>query len=160
MKYRIMPAVAAIFLLGAVTGFSVCHVVKPTPLTEPVVSPTPTDDRAELTVDNVLIRFNEKRLAADLPQLPTNLQYNKVAEQRAKEVCAVNKVDHSGLREAVESGQLPSGSREVIAFGIPNSTTTVAEWIKSPTHRDFVLSDDIKEIGIGVYQDCTAIVGK
>ncbi len=121
----------------------------------PILSPSPTieptpDIRAEVNIDNLLIRFNEARLAAGLKQLGTDSTMDDMAQARADEM-ATDKVEygHQGFRNRIKSGKIPAGWAEIITVAA-TPTIAVQEWLDSPTHRDIVLDPDAKAMGLGI----------
>jgi uncharacterized protein YkwD len=109
------------------------------------------DPRGDLTKDNILILWNEKRIEAGLEQVPVDPDAMEHAQARAE------KVESSGVCQ--HDLTTPTEYGENLACGYSNAREVVDGWIDSPTHRSFILSKDLKKIGIGISLDTVVVSG-
>lgn len=111
------------------------------------------DPRAAFTRDNILIRFNEERLQARLPQVTEVIELNDLAQERAESIATgQTSYSHDGFREMVKKNKIIRDWQigELLASGSETATQTIKSLMSSPTHRDIILSPEVCAVGIGL----------
>lgn len=113
------------------------------------VQATP-DLYADFTFDNLLVRVNEARLSADLPQLATDSYLARQAEDDLEGNCPVT--GHGKFRDKYDQGVFKNYKQvaEVLHSG-PRETPKQAidAFLNSPTHKDILLTESFTRVGIG-----------
>lgn len=123
----------------------------------PVASPSPAaPDSAhdpyhlKLTKDNVLIKINEERLKAGLPQYFYTTELQSFADSRLTTITAGGcSHDDKSLDSVLAQAKLRFVGED-IACGYDNSTNMVIAWMGSPTHKDLILSKNFTSVTIAV----------
>jgi uncharacterized protein YkwD len=132
---------------------------------DPVTS-SETDSHSEFTFDNVLIRLNEARLAAGLPQLATDSYLSGKAQEDLRGNCPVK--NHNSLREKYDRGEF-RGYRlvaEDLTSGAGGPQEAINDLLRSPTHADAMVGESWgwRVVGIGILTEPTncvsLIIGK
>lgn len=124
----------------------------------------PADDRSAWTNDNLLIRFNEARLAAGLKQLSIDQNLAKYAQADLQGNCP--NISHDPFRKLTLTTAFNRYIQvdELLSAGYDTPKLAVAGLLASPTHRDGVLDPSLKYIGIGLLStpaNCVSfIIGK
>ncbi len=110
--------------------------------------------------DNVIRFTNRQRRKEGLQKLKSDLQLSKAAQGHADDMDDVSRYlghqssDGRGFRERIdEAGYDWRSIRENVASGQKSARAVVQAWMKSPGHRENILSNDIAEIGIGFAVD-------
>lgn len=112
-----------------------------------------------------IIRYtNEYRRAHDLPPLTNNDQLSAAARARALDMQEHGYFDHQnpvtgdGPGEAIETaGYVARTYSENIARGRWRSSQQLVQgWIDSPGHRENILREDVREIGVAIVRSAGA----
>jgi|GEM_PF-4413878 Uncharacterized protein with SCP/PR1 domains len=120
------------------------------------VSPAPVPDafteRQPLHRDDLLRRVNEERLKAGVRPLATRLSLDAFAAARLEAVAANREASgrctHEGLGEAAEAAGLRQGVSENLVCDADSPDAAVAAWLASPTHRDTMLGEGYRYLGV------------
>lgn len=104
---------------------------------------------------NILDSTNSARYRESLTELTANQQLTDAAETKAKDMVRRNYWSHTTPEgddpwqfiKNVGYGYSTAG--ENLAYGFTNSDNVVNAWLSSPSHRENLLSNDFKEVGIG-----------
>jgi len=115
------------------------------PQTVYVDRPTPTPHYIDK--DIVIVAINERRLAANLPQLAVNKELEDLAYTELKTACAGN-LSHQPF---IDADLKDTG--EVLVKEMGDSRSSVAAWFNSPTHKDILLDTRITRLGIAIDND-------
>lgn len=125
------------------------EVIKTVTVTALPIVPTPTpDNHAQMTVDNLMIRFNEVRLANGLKQAISTEKLNTVAQGSAQDLCKVGQISHEYVRKYNDAHNVTYG--EIVAYNYITPLDTVNGWLNSPTHKSILLDAKVKWIGLGI----------
>lgn len=149
----------AIAIAAYASGFATKAVIDRdggTAVTSSTPSPVPSQTAAEReahqehTFDNLLVRFNEVRLANGLPQLATDSRLSSAARKDLEGNCPVT--GHDAFRKQNDAGAFAGRGlvTEMLNSGYLTPKGLVEGLMESPTHRDGILSKDAKYLGIGV----------
>lgn len=114
---------------------------------------TDSDNRKEINYDNILIRINELRLKESLPQLKVNFGLQNFAVARAEEINNASTFTHLSKLRVENYSRSFSLTGELIASNYLTTDDVINGWLKSPTHRDILLSKDFDSIGIGIVKN-------
>jgi uncharacterized protein YkwD len=111
---------------------------------------------AVTTEDQVLALVNAERAAAGLPPVVANPTLSKAAQGYAEYMARENFFSHKGLdgstlvSRAEAAGYVTwSFLAENLAAGQQTPEKLVAAWMKSPSHRANILSEEGVEVGFG-----------
>lgn len=111
------------------------------------------DNRKEINYDNLLIRINELRLNESLPQFKVNFGLQNFAVARAEEINNTSTFTHLSKLKIENYSKSFSLTGELIASNYLTTGDVINGWLKSPTHRDILLSKEFDSIGIGIVKD-------
>jgi uncharacterized protein YkwD len=125
--------------------------IEPEPTPEPTATPTPTPDQhATWTYDNLLIRFNEMRLANGLTMLSSSNYLAEQAEKSLEGNCPVT--GHSNFRKLGDLGVFRQFNKtsENLASGVFTPQQAIEGLMNSPTHKASMTSPELDILGIGL----------
>jgi uncharacterized protein YkwD len=136
------------FLLGALVGGWVFSLLPAGTVSLPTSEQK--DERAAFTVDNLLIRLNEARLEAGLAQLSKDTYLSQKSLEILEDNCPVT--SHKNFDTLYDRGEFKKYSRigNILNSNVATPKQSVEEFLKSPTHKDILLTKDAEFIGIGV----------
>jgi uncharacterized protein YkwD len=140
LSRRDLLAFTAIGLLGACTS-----TVPPGParhLTPP-----------QLTTAAITAAINDVRKANGRPPLIYNLHLEQAARSQAQLMARQDKLSHDlgvSLRERVTTAGYDGAVGENVAGGQRTLDEAIQGWLRSPAHRDTLLSDKFTEFGLAV----------
>jgi uncharacterized protein YkwD len=148
-------------VLGLFTGYVLGELGhSPAPKATPAVTvqaaqPVPTaapDPHGLFTYDNVLIRVNEARLRAGLPQLYDDQYLSSEAQKDVSQNCPVK--SHDYFRKEAAAGDFSKYVQvaEDLASGDLTPTQSVSGLLESPTHADIMVGKENgwTRLGIGI----------
>lgn len=93
----------------------------------------------------LLLLHNKERCKNQLDQLTENQKLNSLAQKHAEWMADKSSLVHSNLRANTEFMYMG----ENIARGQPDENIVLADWMKSSGHRQNILNDHYKHVGIG-----------
>lgn len=112
-----------------------------------------------ITENEILVKTNQARQENGLPPLTLNTQLEHAAEVKASDMFSKNYWAHFAPDGSTtpwifikNSGYEYLYAGENLAKGFTNSSDIVNSWMKSPTHRDNMLSSRFKDIGFAIVQ--------
>lgn len=112
-----------------------------------------------ITAEELVSLTNTKRTEAGLPQLTINPVLSQAAQAKAADMIAKNYWAHTspdGVTPWVwfkNVGYRYLYAGENLARDFSDSTGVISAWMNSPTHRDNIMSNRYREIGIAVVHD-------
>lgn len=124
------------------------------PMDDPV--PGPCD---EPEARGVIALANAARAEEGLPPLACDEALSLAAGAHSADMCDAGFFDHRGsdgsspARRALAFGAERGGVGENIAAGYPGPAEAHAGWMRSPGHRDNILSPSYERVGVG-YEAC------
>ncbi len=104
---------------------------------------------------------NEARVAHGLPPLKLNAQLCEAAQAYAETLLETGQLQHAdahGRRadyRAMQAGYFYARLGENLAAGQLSWERALEMWLQSPSHRDNLLRDDYRELGVGFSADDT-----
>lgn len=163
--------------VGATLGYSygrlhpapqliISPTISPIVVTTSAPTPEPTPScatHAELTHDNLFIRFNEQRIANHLPEVANNHVLDDYAGLRAQELSTNGSLEAQNPHQT-KYGDLYTWGKSVgrthetslffsysedIAGNQPDTCVTLDGFMASPTHRSSILDPKDKYLGVG-----------
>lgn len=147
-----LPGVIGLMVLAFISGYTLRITSEDEPRVA-VATPTPTptpDQYPEFTFDNMLLRMNEARLAANLEQVATDSYLTKYALEDLKNNCPIS--SHSNFRLWGDLGAFTRYIEvgEVLVSNIDTPQEAMDSFLKSPTHKDTILDPSYTRVGIGI----------
>lgn len=147
---------AGTFVTGLALGLAIGNIRSDVPkVAAPVVFPTaaPTaspDPHAAFTLDNVLVRLNEARLAHGLPQLRTDSYLASEARKDLAGNCPVT--GHDTFRSNFDKGEFKNyaGVAEDLISGNDTPLGAINGLLGSPTHADIMVGPSYGWTIVGV----------
>jgi uncharacterized protein YkwD len=127
------------------------------PVAPASVPPTPKTSASSPLAEEIVTRTKAERRALHLPDLARSAALMKAAQLQAEQMAAADQLDHQLPRAAyptLESrlaavGYVRSTAGENIAEGYSSAESVVAGWMKSPGHRQNIVSTAFTEMGAG-----------
>lgn len=121
-----------------------------------IIKPGVLGYSSEITAQKVFQKTNSERVNLGLSTLHYNSELSKSAQAKAEDMFANNYWAHTSPQ-----GKLPwdffreqnysySFAGENLAKDFYDTDSVMKAWMKSPTHKENIVSPDYKEIGIGV----------
>lgn len=166
-KARILHShVLALFILG----FVVIQLLPKLIFTPEILPPQTLGYASQISIQDVVAFTNQKRSEAGLSKLTTNAALSSAALAKGKDMLAKGYWAHvspDGVEPWAFFKQVDYKYRyagENLARDFSSASAAVDAWMASPTHRDNMLSNKYKEIGIAVVEgplngkDATIIV--
>lgn len=103
-------------------------------------------------VQTVIALANQERANHGLQPLEWNEQLFKAAQGHSQNMANGDFFEHGDpVKRARDEGYPSDYVGENIAVGSPTPEKVMAQWMKSPGHRNNILSRDYTEIGVGHY---------
>lgn len=122
----------------------------------PMLKPGVLGYSSEITIQKVFQHTNEQRSKNNLPVLRYNSKLSKAAEKKAVHMFKENYWAHTSPKGInpwtffKEVDYEYSIAGENLAKDFYDTDTMMSAWMKSPTHRDNILNQKYREIGIAV----------
>lgn len=124
-------------------------------LLQPVIEKRVLSYATEMSLQQLLDKTNEQRVANGVAPLTLNTKLSSAAQSKADDMVARNYWAHN-----TPDGQEPwvffdaAGYKyykagENLAYGFSTSSDTVTGWMNSPSHRDNLLDSAFTEVGFG-----------
>lgn len=112
-----------------------------------------------ITENEILVKTNQARQENGLPPLTLNAQLEHAAEVKASDMFYKNYWAHFAPDGSTtpwlfikNSGYEYLYAGENLAKGFTNSSDIVSAWMKSPTHRENILSSRFKDVGFAIVE--------
>lgn len=132
-------------LLGTAALLSACSAVAPAP--GPALSP------AQLSTASITAAINDVRKANGRPPLAYNPRLETAARSQAQLMARQDRLSHDlgvTLRQRVTAAGYDGAVGENLAGGQTTLQQAIEGWLRSPSHRDTLLSDRFTEFGLAV----------
>jgi uncharacterized protein YkwD len=117
--------------------------------------PAVADQARHRIVERVLKQVNYQRAIKGVGPLNQNVRLTDAAQKHAENMVRRDFVGHRSpdgraLQDRVASAGYPwRAIAENLAAGLSSPAKTVQSWMTSPDHRDNMLGQDYREVGIG-----------
>jgi len=111
---------------------------------------------SDITPEQIVELTNEKRLAKGITSLKINEKLSKAARAKAADMFALNYWAHISPRGVkpwqfiTDNGYHYLYAGENLARDFSNSGNVITAWMNSPSHRQNLLSEKYKDIGVAV----------
>lgn len=143
-------------LRSATAGLVASAALTAAPVLEPPAAEARTVDAMTRTYESAVLRqLNRRRAAHGLRALRMSSCIDRYAESRSRRMAVEDRLVHfGGLRRAFSTcGGSMVG--EVIARGrsFADAAVLARAWMRSPSHRDVILTGRFRHAGVGAWRD-------
>lgn len=165
--------ITIILLLAGLAVTSLCvlvysYSITPAQTTQPInLGPLAVTDTSTSLIDPAPINFtdniadlldetNRVRAENKVPLLSMNPKLNSSAGNKCSDMVKRNYWEHNDpdgkepYRFITRAGVSYSKAGENLAYGFNNSRATIDGWMKSPSHKENMLSVDYTQVGFGI----------
>jgi uncharacterized protein YkwD len=113
-------------------------------------------EKTDISVNNIVQSINQTRSSYKLPPLTTDVRLNKAAEMKAKDIINKQYWGHKSPSGKMSWAYIKDSNYEYVEAGenlakdFSASNIVVDAWVNSPKHRENLLSNKYKDLGVAV----------